>query len=95
MLTGAFGRTPFPTDWLDTQESQEILGYQRHTLEDYVQDMRARLGPRVLFVRAFRPLVRALLLSQSPYHRGDQINWLSGLAYKLKALRNPPEVEPR
>jgi hypothetical protein len=92
---GAFGRTPFPTDWLDTQQSQEILGYQHHTLEDYVQDMRAKLGPRVFLIRAFRPLVRALLLSQSPYHRGDQPSWLSVLIYKLKTLRNPPEVEPR
>jgi UDP-glucose 4-epimerase len=91
----AFARTPFPTDWLDTQESQDILDYQRHTLEDYVQDMRAKLGPRVLLIRAFRPLVRGLLLSQSPYRRGDQPSWLSVLIYKLRALRNPPEVEPR
>lgn len=91
----AFARTPFPTDWLDTQESQEILGYQRHTLEDYVQDMRARLGSRVLLIRVFRPLVRALLLSQSTHQRGDQPSWLSLLMYKLKTLRNPPEVEPR
>lgn len=91
----AFGHTPFPTDWLDTLESQELLSYQHHTLEDYVKDMRARLGLRVLLIRAIRPLVRALLLSQSPYHHGDQPNWLSVLVYKLKTLRNPPEVEPR
>lgn len=91
----AFGHTPFPTDWLDTQESQLILRYQRHTLEDYVKDMQARLGARVFLIRAFRPLVRALLLSQSPYQGGDQPSWLSVLIYKLKTLRNPPEVEAR
>jgi UDP-glucose 4-epimerase len=90
----AFGHTPFPTDWLDTQESEQILRYQRLTLDDYVKEMRARLQTRISFIRLFRPLVRALLLSQSPYWRGDRPTWLPTLMYRLKMLRNPPEVEP-
>lgn len=31
----AFATTPFPTDWLDSAESQRLLQYQRHTLDDY------------------------------------------------------------
>jgi UDP-glucose 4-epimerase len=89
----AFGHTPFPTDWLDTQESQEILQYQHHTLADYVQDVRAKLRARILLIRALRPLVRALLLSQSPHLRGDQPTWLSVLIYKVKTLKHPPEIE--
>lgn len=90
----AFGHTPFPTDWLDTQESEQLLQYQRHTLADYVQDVQAKLRVRILLMRALRPLVRAVLLSQSRYLRGDQPNWLSVLIYKIKALKHPPGVEP-
>jgi UDP-glucose 4-epimerase len=91
----AFGRTPFPTDWLATQESQDILQYQRLTLKDYVKDMRAGLGARCSLIRACRPLVRAVLLSQSPYLRGEQPSWLALLINKLRPLRTPPEVEAR
>lgn len=66
---GAFSTRPFATDWLDTRESQALLGYQRRTLEDYVRDMRALLGPRRHLIRAFRPLVRLWLLWRSPYWR--------------------------
>lgn len=42
----AFCSTPFATDWLDTKESQALLGYQQRTIADYVQDLVARLGLR-------------------------------------------------
>lgn len=63
----AFSDTPFATDWLDTEESQRLLGYQQRTLADYVRDMRAMLGYKLRFIRMFRPLVRRWLLRQSPY----------------------------
>ena len=65
----AFSTTPYPTDWLDTTESQRVLKFQQLTLEDYVAEMRAKLGWRRVFVRLFRPMVRAWLLSKSPYYR--------------------------
>ena len=65
----AFSTTPYPTDWLDTTESQRVLKFQQLTLEDYVAEMRAKLGWRRVFVRSFRPMVRAWLLSKSPYYR--------------------------
>jgi len=64
----AFGQTPFCTDWMDTAPGEALLHYQRHTLDDYIQDMLVLLGPRRLALRLFRPLVRASLLRRSPYY---------------------------
>jgi UDP-glucose 4-epimerase len=62
----AFPSEPYPTDWLDTTESQRVLQFQRYTLQDYVSDLRARLGFRRFFVWMFGPIIRAWLLSKSP-----------------------------
>lgn len=67
----AFSTTPFSTDWLDTSESQQLLDYQRRTLRDYIQDLRALLGYRRPLVSLVRPWIRRKLLDQSPfYHQG-------------------------
>jgi UDP-glucose 4-epimerase len=63
----AFGSTPFCTDWVDTAESQRLLGYQRRDLRDYVREMVPLLGFRRHLVRLFRPIVRRWLLRKSPY----------------------------
>lgn len=89
----AFGSTPFPTDWLDTAESQRLLQYQRYTLDDYVQHMQALMGFRRHLVRAFRPLIRYFLLKQSPNLHPDRLGWIATLLYKIKTLKSPPEVE--
>jgi len=62
----AFSTVPYATDWLDTTASQRLFNYQQHTLDDYLADMRQKLGARRLLVRAIRPMVRARLLRQSP-----------------------------
>jgi UDP-glucose 4-epimerase len=61
----AFPVEPYPTDWLDTIESQEILEFQRLTLQDYIQELRAKLGFRRHLIRFFRPIIRAWLLNKS------------------------------
>jgi nucleoside-diphosphate-sugar epimerase len=86
----AFTSIPFPTDWLDTAESQELLSYQRHTLDDYVQDMKSMMGFRRYLIRAFRPVVRYVLLSQSPYYREGQPGWFSAVVQGLKTLKRRP-----
>jgi nucleoside-diphosphate-sugar epimerase len=68
----AFSATPFPTDWLDTSASQALLHYQQRDLGDYVRDMRRQLGYRRILVQIFRPWVRRLLLSKSPYWRATR-----------------------
>jgi UDP-glucose 4-epimerase len=62
----AFPSEPYPTDWLDTVESQRVLHYQRHSLKDYLQDLKSKLGIRRYFVRMLRPILRSILLSKSP-----------------------------
>jgi UDP-glucose 4-epimerase len=88
---GAFSSTPFPTDWLDTRESQRLLHYQRHTLDDYVQDMRSALGARRHLIRVLRPSVRYLLVKQSPYYRAGQPDWFAAVLQGLKTLKRKPE----
>lgn len=65
----AFGMVPFPTDWLDTAESQRLLKYQQRDLSHYLDDMSVALGYRRWLIRAFRPFVRAWLLGKSPHAR--------------------------
>jgi nucleoside-diphosphate-sugar epimerase len=86
----AFASVPFATDWLDTEESQRLLGYQRYTLDEYVRDMKARLGARVALVRAFRPVARYFLLQQSPYACAGRSNWVRTTMQGLKLLKGRP-----
>jgi nucleoside-diphosphate-sugar epimerase len=65
----AFGSTSFPTDWVDTVESQRVLDYQSRDLGDYLEEMKISLGARRHLVRIFRPLVRWYLLRKSPHYR--------------------------
>ena len=65
----AFTKTPYSVDWLDTSESQRLLEYQHRTLDDYIGDTRRALGAKLTLIKLFRPLVRYLMLRQSPYLR--------------------------
>ncbi len=60
-----FASEPYPTDWLDTRESQRVLKFQRHTLEDYVEDLKRALGPRRYLVALLRPFIRWWLLRKA------------------------------
>lgn len=63
----AFNTVDYSVDWLDTRESQQLLKYQQRTYEDYVHALTALLGPWLPLVRWCRPVVRWLILRQSPY----------------------------
>jgi len=63
----AFGTTPFATDWLDTAESERLLHYQEHTLDDWVREFKQVVGLRRWLIWLGRPIVRAMLLRQSPF----------------------------
>jgi hypothetical protein len=67
----AFTDVPFPTDWLDTADSEAILQFQRLTLKDYIQDVKALLGYRRHFIQLLRPFIRAWLLRHSPVLAGN------------------------
>jgi nucleoside-diphosphate-sugar epimerase len=67
----AFTDVPFPTDWLDTAASEDLLHFQRHTLKDYIQDLTKLLGYRRYFIQMFRPLIRSWLIKRSPVLSGN------------------------
>lgn len=60
-----FPTIPYAVDWLDTAESQRVLQFQQHTLQDYIQDVTAVLGYRRPLIRIFRPFIRAWLVNQA------------------------------
>jgi nucleoside-diphosphate-sugar epimerase len=66
----AFVRTGIPRllgDWVDTEESQRLLKYQRHGLAEYQADMRKDLGALVPLIRLLRPVATWFLVRGSPY----------------------------
>ena len=78
------------TDWLDTADSQRLLRYQRHTLDDCVRDMQLALAYRRPLIRVFSPIVRSLLLKQSPYYRAGRSSWVTAAIHGMKALKRRP-----
>ena len=67
----AFNTVDYSVDWLDTAESQQLLNYQQRSYNDYVQDLSRLLGLWLPLVRLFRPVVRWVILRQSPYLRSS------------------------
>ena len=66
----AFSKEPYCTDWLDTEESQRLLGYQRSSFADIVRETAALLRWKAPLARLAGPLVRRQILSLSPHWRG-------------------------
>lgn len=65
----AFSKEEYVTDWLDTEESQRLLQYQRHSFEDIVNEVAAQLGWRKFFVPLARPFARRDMLKLSPHYK--------------------------
>ncbi len=64
----AFSPIPYPTDWLDTTESQAVLRFQTRTFYgDYLSELARAVRPWRPLIRALRPAVRFYLLRRSPY----------------------------
>ncbi|BAY00195.1 oxidoreductase [Mycobacteroides stephanolepidis] len=60
-------RSWFVTDWMDTERSQQVLGFQRHSLPVMHAQTSAAVGWRRAPLRLVAPIVWAALKSQSPY----------------------------
>lgn len=67
----AFGRAPYYTCWLDTEEAQRLLDFQQHDFERIRADVAARFARWRPILRLVAPLVRAGLLRLSGPHRGE------------------------
>jgi nucleoside-diphosphate-sugar epimerase len=66
----AFVRTEvrrFFGDWLDTEESERLLRYQKRGLSDLKADMGRDLGAIVPLIRLLRPVVTWYVTRSSPY----------------------------
>lgn len=66
----AFVRTEVPRlfgDWVDTEESERLLHYQKRGISELTADMRKDLGAAVPLIRLLRAVVTWFLLRQSPY----------------------------
>lgn len=68
----AFGSHPYTTDWLDTEESQRLLRYQRYSFEDIMRQLARIAGMRRSLTRLVRPVARWWLLRMSPYYKAYQ-----------------------
>jgi hypothetical protein len=71
----AFVRTEvrrFFGDWLDTEESQRLLQYQKRGLGDLKVDMRTDLGAIVPLIRLLRPVITWFVVRSSPYLRENR-----------------------
>jgi hypothetical protein len=56
-------------DWMDTKEAQELLNFQNHTFDDFIEVYRKQVGFRRFIIRLFRPLARSILIRKSPYYK--------------------------
>jgi nucleoside-diphosphate-sugar epimerase len=65
----AFSTAVYATDWLDTEESERLLRYQRHEFDDIVAAIAAALGWRRRLVGVAGPFARSALLRMSPHYR--------------------------
>lgn len=66
----AFGRAPYYTCWLDTEEAQQLLRFQEHDLSAIQRDLSARFSRLRPLTRLGAPLVKQGLLRLSgPYRR--------------------------
>ena len=66
----AFSTEPYCTDWLDTEESQRVLRFQRHTFDEIMADVVACSRPALptrLVLPLVRPLARRSILKLSPH----------------------------
>ncbi|HZU68424.1 MAG TPA: NAD(P)-dependent oxidoreductase [Ktedonobacteraceae bacterium] len=64
----AFGHKPYCTDWLDTEESQRLLHYQRYSFDDIMRQLTRIVGYKRYLTRMVRPAARWWILRMSPYY---------------------------
>ncbi|TXT60963.1 MAG: hypothetical protein BAJALOKI3v1_850008 [Promethearchaeota archaeon] len=63
----AFAKKDFHCGFLDTEESQRLLHYQKHTLEDYYQNVEEEIGILYYFYKLTKNIAQKHLLHQSKY----------------------------
>lgn len=64
---GAFSRDKFHCGFLDTEESERLLHYQRCTLDEYYREVKKRYRLKTGLIALTRPFARWYLINRSPY----------------------------
>ena len=64
----AFGQHLYLTDWVDSDESQALLDYQRRSYAEYLTEVRAGLGRSVHLVDRVGPVARVVALANSRHY---------------------------
>ena len=65
-----FAEKDFHCGYMDTEKSQNLLQYQKHTLDDYYKEVKKKIGPKKYFIPAIKWMIRLNLLKRSePYRR--------------------------
>ncbi|MFW9990184.1 MAG: NAD-dependent epimerase/dehydratase family protein [Candidatus Odinarchaeota archaeon] len=62
----------FYTDWLDTEESQKLLNYQRTTFNDYLISLKRKFGFKRHLIRPLGPIIKYYLVKISPYYESQK-----------------------
>ncbi|WP_207229228.1 NAD-dependent epimerase/dehydratase family protein [Ktedonosporobacter rubrisoli] len=66
----AFSQQQYCTDWLESEASEALLHYQRHSFEEMLEEMLKHNDPGLLIslsMPLLRPFVRRSILKLSPY----------------------------
>lgn len=61
-------------DWVDTEEAQALLRFQRHTLDDIIREIRRNIGARWWLMKLASPVINRMLARKSPYHSSARQN---------------------
>jgi nucleoside-diphosphate-sugar epimerase len=77
----AFSSEGLHCGFMDTDETERLLKFQRHTLADYFANVRKICSVTSFFARPFRKIIRYFLLQKSHYY----ISHLKKLGYSFKA----------
>jgi nucleoside-diphosphate-sugar epimerase len=64
----AFGDALFLTDWVDSEESQAILDYQRRGAPQYFEEVSAELGGAKHLMKVIGPALTPIVLAHSRHH---------------------------
>jgi len=64
----AFGDVLFQTDWVDSEESQAILDYQRREAAEYFDEVSAELGVALPLMKRIGPALTPVVLAHSRHH---------------------------
>jgi len=65
----AYAKSDFHCGYMNTEQSQNLLNYQRHSLEDYYTKVKKKIGVKRYFTWLIRWMIKLHLLRKSYYYR--------------------------